>query len=567
MDGLAQPAAPTSGFDHAAQLIDLLLTVGHVDGVFHQRERTFVRRYLESVLMQAEDLGGGGPDQRAWIRQAYAAHFDTVHDRLVAEIAQLMGEVRQIEDDGYLVTRLELRALALFRGLEPPDQVVALELVRALMHSDGIITKPEQVLLDELLGYFCPPPAGPSIHSFSPPGVAAPTQLRPIAVLAPQWNPLRAMAHPLLEPLEQTYSPHPTELQSQLALDYQLVGRTIERWRQVRGPAHGLLMGVTDVDQIPAGAQFLDGHVHVLRPRRPTELIVLGDLHGCYSCLKAALLQSDFVNRAWLHQWDPRHYPDVKLVLLGDYIDRGRFSFDGVLRAVLQLALALPDDVFVLRGNHEYFLSRGDTVFSGVHPAEGLFSLLPYAPRELLEAYKLLFEEMPTSLLFDRTLFVHGGIPRDDSMAAHYRDLSSLGDPELRFQMLWSDPAQAEHVPVDLQRRSSRFTFGTSQFRAFMERVGLHTLIRGHEAIERGFDITYDLGDRLLLTLFSAGGADNLDLPADCPYRKVWPMALSVIQDASGLRAIPWPIEYQAFNYPVRNGLYRPAPTLEHRYA
>ncbi|HVV87140.1 MAG TPA: metallophosphoesterase family protein [Kofleriaceae bacterium] len=563
----AAPATPDAAVNNAEAIIDLLLTVGHVDGVFHQRERSFVARYLESVLSQAEDLAGGGPELRTWIHAAYQAHFDTVYQRVLAEVVRLTSEVYAVGDGAYLVTRLKLRALATFRGLAPRDQVTALELLRAFMHSDGIVSEPEEVLYQELLAYFVPPtPAGPSIHSFTGPAVSAPTALRPMAVLAPCWNPLKAMAHPLLEPLEQSFSPHPVELQSQLALDWQLVGHALQRWQDLRRPGHGLLTGITDIDQIPAGAQFLDGHVHVLRPRRPIELVVLGDLHGCYACLKAALLQSDFVNRAWLHQWDPHHYPDVKLVLLGDYIDRGRFSFDGVLRAVLQLFVAMPDNVFVLRGNHEYFLERNGQIWSGVHPAEGLFSIAPYAPRELLEAYRMLFEEMPTSLLFDRTLFVHGGIPREDSLAAHYRDLSSLGDPELRFQMLWSDPTQVDEVPIELQKHSARFNFGRRQFRSFMERIGCHTLIRGHEQIEPGFDIVYDLGDRLLLNLFSAGGADNRDLPPDCAYRKVRPMALTIVQDQAGLRAVPWPIEYQPFNYETRNGFYRPAPLLEHRY-
>lgn len=43
-------------------------------------------------------------------------------------------------------------------------------------------------------------------------------------------------------------------------------------------------------------------------------------------------------------------------------------------------------------------------------------------------------------------------------------------------------------------------------------------------------------------------------------------MALTIIQDASGLRAIPWPIHYQPFHYDVHNGLYRAAPVLEYRY-
>src|SRR5204863_483448 len=83
-----------------------------------------------------------------------------------------------------------------------------------------------------------------------------------------------------------------------------------------RQPGAFRLAGITDISQLPAGARFLDGFVHVIRPDAPVELVVLGDLHGCYSCLKAALLQSGFIERAWAHQWDPARYPDVKLVLL-----------------------------------------------------------------------------------------------------------------------------------------------------------------------------------------------------------------------------------------------------------
>jgi hypothetical protein len=253
--------------------------------------------------------------------------------------------------------------------------------------------------------------------------------------------------------------------------------------------------------------------------------------------------------------------------LLGDYIDRGRFSFDGVLRAVLQLFVAMPEHVVVLRGNHEYFLSYEGRVMSGVYPAEALASIAPYVPPEMLEAYRVLFENMPTSYLFDHTMFVHGGVPRDDTFAARYRDLASLNDPDLRFQMLWSDPEQVDHVPVELQRQNPRFSFGRNQFRAFMEKAGVHTMIRGHEKIDRGFDVVFDQGDRLLLNLFSAGGHDNNDLPIDASYRSVTPMALTIHHDASGTRATPWPIQYQPFNYDVHNGLHRRAPLLAHRYA
>jgi hypothetical protein len=509
------------------------------------------------VILLAEQSVAGDP--RARIGGAWRAHFDALYLRLDAEVAALAAEVVATGDPGYVPTRLKVRAVTLFRAMSPAEQPAALELVQALVHADGMVSAPEHHLYAELLGYFSPPPR-------AAPTLVLPQQTRPMLVSAPQWNDLKALSHPLLDPLEETYSPHPTELASQVARDYQLVVQAIEQWNRQRAIGNGLLAGVTSVGQIPAGARFLDDHVHVARPSQPCELVVLGDLHGCYGCLKGALLQSDFIRRVWMHQWDPARFPDVKLVMLGDYIDRGRFSFDGVLRTALQLFVAMPDNVVMLRGNHEYFVWIENHLTSGVHPAEALSSIAAHVPPEMLEAYRVLFEHMPTSFLFDRTLFVHGGIPRDDTAGDRWRDLSSLNDPELRFQMMWSDPATTDHVPVELQRKNPRFCFGRGQFRAFLDRLGCDTMIRGHEQIEHGFDTVYDLGDRLLLNVFSAGGHDNNDLPEGAPYRKVTPMALTILHGNGPTRAIPWPIAYQPFNHAPHNGLHRAQPLLEFRY-
>jgi Calcineurin-like phosphoesterase len=567
------PPGADGGVARIAPLLDLLLTVGYIDGQFHQREQTFIERYLDSVLLLVEASARGSADDRQRARLSYQVQISEVYAQLEAVIARLAVEVMTSGDPSYVPTRLKVRAVTIFRGFTPSEQTTALELVRALMHADGVISQPEQLLYDELVSYFTAPTRAPKSRSDRAQAdtlVGAPAssavRAQAMTVMPIQRLRLAAAAHPLLDPLEQTYSPHPHELQAQVALDYQQVSQAMIAWRRMRAGAEGRLIGVTDIEQLPIGSQFLDGHVHVLRPHQPTELVVLGDLHGCYSCLKAALLQTNFVNRVWAHQWDPAHHPDVKLVLLGDYIDRGRFSFDGVLRAVLQLFVAMPDHVVILRGNHEYFHSHEGRVWSGVYPAEALASLSPHVPREMLEAYRILFEHMPTSMLFDRTLFVHGGIPRDDSLAARYRDLSSLNDPELRFQMMWSDPEPIDHIAVELQRQNARFSFGYEQFRGFMERVGMNTMVRGHEKIDRGFEVVFDLGDRKLLNLFSAGGFDNRDLPIDASYRSVTPMALTVFHDATGQRAIPWPIDYQPFNYDVHNGFHRKAPLLEFRY-
>jgi hypothetical protein len=92
-------------------------------------------------------------------------------------------------------------------------------------------------------------------------------------------------------------------------------------------------------------------------------------------------------------------------------------------------------------------------------------------------------------------------------------------------------------------------------------------MVRGHEQIDRGFDVFYDLGDRLLLTLFSAGGHDNEDLPLRSSYRAVTPMALTLQFGRGTPIATPWAIAYRSFNYEPHNGLYRPQPLLDFRYA
>jgi len=556
-------------------IVDLMLTVGYIDGPFHYREQAFVMHYINSVLLLIEETAP--PGEAESLKASWRKYFDELYWHLDAEISPLAADVAPLDEDNgeaYVPGALHKRAVKVYRGLTSQDQETAMELLHGMIHADGFITPPEQSLYDELSANFvAPAPTGPvaktskmqALAEESGPPPAAPEHA-PMLVAAPGWNALVSLSDPVLDPLEHTHSPHPIERQSQIDWDYQLIQRAMAQWQRQREHGVGGLTGLKTPDKIAPGSQFLDGHVYAMKTNKPVELVVLGDIHGCYSCLKAALLQSNFVQRVWAHQWDPERYPDVKLVLLGDYIDRGYFSFDGVLRAVLQLFVSMPDHVFVLRGNHEYLRWRDNQIVSGVHPAEALASIAPHVPIEMLEAYRVLFEDMPTSLICDQTFFVHAGIPRHDTFEARYQDLSSLNDHELRFQMMWSDPVQSKHVPVDLQRQNPRFTFGYDQFRAFMERTGFQTMVRGHEKIDAGFQVVYDMGEHMLLNLFSSGGKDNCDLPVNSSYRTVTPMALTIHYGHGTPTATPWPLEYHSFNYPPHNGLYRPHPLLKFQY-
>lgn len=524
-------AAPES---NVVAAIDLLLTIGYIDGQLHHEEQALIRRYLDHLIKMQ-------PDQAPQIDEAYA--------RLTSEIAALAAEVTAQDDGSYVATRLKVRAVSVFRSFTPADQSVALELMSAITQADGTIAPRERELHEELLSYFHAAPSLPG-PSMEPP----PEMLR---IDDPQQVPLPAVSHPVLDPLEHNYAADAPSAASQFASDYALIFQTINHWEQQRAVGNGRLLGVTSVDQLPPGASWLDGHVHVMRPNRPTELIVLGDLHGCYGCLKAALLQANFIERATLYRADPINNADVKLVLLGDYLDRGRFGFEGVLRACLQLQGMFPEQVIMLRGNHEYLVRVGEAVISAVNPAEAVPAITDRAPAGVLDAYRHLFEHMPTSLIFERTLFVHGGVPRDETLAERYRDLSCLGDPVIRFEMMWSDPEQIDMVPLDLQRASTRFSFGREQFRAFMDRVGCYTMIRGHEQVDAGFLTNFDVGRAQMHTVFSAGGQHNDDLPADSRYRGVVPMALTVRWVDGVATGFPWAIDYAPFSGPNHNGFHR----------
>ena len=518
---------------HFDALVDLLLTVGYVDGIFDQREQDFVRRYLDQLV---DHLGIA----------AQRDHFDAIYARLDGELAALAAEVHATSDESFISNRLKIRALKLFRAFSARDQAVALELVGALVAADGSVTPIERKLHEELLAYFHAPRTA-NLPAAKPPRSDV------LDVEAARELPLGGHAHPLLEPLEVPYAGDARPA----GVDYDLIFQAITVWERQRARGNGRLAGITDIGKLPVGTRLLDGHVHVMRPGHPTELVVLGDLHGCYGCFKAALIQSDFVERARRYQEDPANNADIVLVLLGDYLDRGRFGFEGVLRTALHLLVELPNHVVMLRGNHEYLMRLEGRVVSAVTPAEAVPSIADKVSTDVLEAYRHLFEHMPTSLLFDRTLFAHGGIPRDDTLSERYRDLSSLDDAVIRFEMLWSDPADTDAVPPELQRESTRFMFGRDQFRAFMERIGCHALIRGHEQVETGFEAGFDIGGRRLFTLFSAGGKDNTDLPETSRYRAVTPMALTILRDGPVLRATPWVIDYAPFCDPAHNGHYR----------
>jgi hypothetical protein len=546
-------------------IIFYLTAFGYIDGEFNFTEKTFVRIYIRQlVTARAKDLM---PDADAKTRDEvvnkFVGHFHEVFEQIDHQVKELFDEaVADGENvEKYVYAKLKLRSYEIFQSFERQNQHELLSTVDELIYADGSAHPAEKKFrleLDALLDSHGTPLAPSDIEivrdqskvEIEDPTVGARARLED---------------HPFFADFEHHYSADPGRIRQQAAADLDLMQRFLTKLEEQRARGTGRLAGKKTISDFAGQQPFLDGHVymHPAEPGRTYELTVLGDLHGCYSCLKGALLQADFF--AKLEAWKlDKSRPEPKLVMLGDYIDRGRFSYNGVLRAVMQLFLAAPDHVFPLRGNHEYYIEYRGRIYGGVKPAEAINTLAGHMPGEVFAEYMRMFEALPNMLFFDDLMFVHAGIPRDADIKSKIVDMSSLNDPDLRFQMLWSDPSTADYIPDDLQAQNARFPFGKLQFESFMQKLGCSMMVRGHEKVDSGFRSFYS-DQTSLLSLFSAGGADNNDLPEDSSYRTVTPMAATIKLEGGTAQVTPWLIDYKRFNDPRRNRFFASPPEIEHK--
>lgn len=557
-------------------IIFYLTAFGYIDGQFDRSEKTFIRVYIRRLVEARADEAMPDADEavRADVVRRFVTHFHEVFEEIDRDVRALFGEAvapgENLEE--FVLAKLKLRGYEIFRSFDPANQLALLDTVDELIGADGKVHPEEAAFRDEvriLLEQASGAAPGSRPDDDDPLAyLPAPTPLLALEIEEPRAIEPREEDHPFFSGSEQHYSADPVRMRKQAETDYQLIVSTMRKFDEQRAEGEGRLAGARTVDAFAGQTPFLDQHIYVHPLEKDTsyEITVLGDLHGCYSCLKAALMQADFFAKVEAWRRDPRGCPHPKLVFLGDYIDRGRFSYNGVLRTVMQMFLSVPDHVYVLRGNHEYYIEFNGRIYGGVRPAEAINSMAGYLPNEMFQAYMRLFESMPNMLLFHRVLFVHAGIPRDSTLREKWTDLSSLNDQELRFQMLWSDPSEADFIPESLQAQNARFPFGRQQFERFMAEIGCTMMVRGHEKIESGFAPSYEGSPVRLLNLFSAGGANNADLPVDSSYREVTPMALTMRVGADGtVKVTPWPIEYERYNDPRRNAFFRKPPEIEHR--
>jgi len=254
---------------------------------------------------------------------------------------------------------------------------------------------------------------------------------------------------------------------------------------------------VEDVEQLlceengKVGNFNISGRLIQLKPQG--EALVIGDLHGDFNSLIGILRGSNFLQKM-------NQNSISVLIFLGDYGDRGEYSKE-VYYTVLKLKLLLPEQVILMRGNHE----GPEDLMASPHDLPMEFQIKFGEKWE--EAYSKirdLFACLYNAVLIEgRYLMIHGGLP---PQAKTIKDLAYAHNlhPKESFleDMLWSDPNEIVKETCGSPRGAGKL-FGENITRQVLRRFNAKILIRGHEPCADGFKI--DHGGKVL-TLFSRKG-------------------------------------------------------------
>jgi protein phosphatase len=233
------------------------------------------------------------------------------------------------------------------------------------------------------------------------------------------------------------------------------------------------------------------GRLVELKPQG--EALIVSDLHGDLESLIQILKESNF-----LHKMSRASH--TILVFLGDYGDRGEYSKE-VYYAVLKLKLLFPEQIILMRGNHE----GPEDLMPSPHDLPMEFQI-KFGEKwdEAYSKIRHLFAYLYNAVIVEeRYLIIHGGIPYK---AKTVKDLAyaQATHPKQSFleEVLWSDPSGMVEE-VSASPRGAGRLFGEKVTSEALRRFNVKILIRGHEPCEQGFKINH--GGKVL-TLFSRKG-------------------------------------------------------------
>lgn len=212
------------------------------------------------------------------------------------------------------------------------------------------------------------------------------------------------------------------------------------------------------------------------------DIFVIGDIHGNIRDLIRILASAS----------PP---PNSRFLFLGDYVDRGDFSFESII-LLLALAIKFPHHVTLLRGNHEY-----DNINSTYGFMEQVIALFGHPG--VYESFNRVFAYFKiAAIVADTTLCVHGGLSPLLKNLHQLEDFDRTLNPpcELLNDIMWSDPSTVTDGIIP-STRGNGCMFGHSFLSQFLTNNNLIRLVRGHECVKNGVRVGKD---SKIVTVFSS---------------------------------------------------------------
>lgn len=217
----------------------------------------------------------------------------------------------------------------------------------------------------------------------------------------------------------------------------------------------------------------------------PNPCAIVGDIHGNF--LDLLKIFREFGTPEF-----------TKYLFLGDFVDRGLYSTP-VLAVICSFFLKYPENVYMIRGNHE---------FAHINKMYGFHNEIMklYKNEDLWADFQIMFSYLPFAAIICKKVFcVHGGL---SPMLHSVEDINLIelpvydyDQPSLISDLVWSDPS--DKAGFSANDRGSGMKFGHDTITSFLSNNHLQLLVRGHQVTAEGVT---PFASNLGVTVFSSSG-------------------------------------------------------------
>ena len=231
--------------------------------------------------------------------------------------------------------------------------------------------------------------------------------------------------------------------------------------------------------------------------KKGLDFVIVGDIHGSLETLAYIFKEKGYP-------------PTTRYLFLGDYVDRGTKSCE-VLMLLFSLKCLYPNDIYLIRGNHEFrkicdsygFRNECFNRIKTTYINDICFTGLLFY-KAVVDTFTLL----PICAILDNSIFcVHGGITSYVKNRAELLKLKKVGSQlghkdNAQAEMLWNDP-DIFTSKYNVSKRGRGSIFGKEAVDEFLSNMNFKLVIRGHQSVINGYD--WPFGQKGgILTVFSA---------------------------------------------------------------